>query len=137
MPIFESDSPEMTRAIAHSFGASLPPSSIICLQGDLGAGKTTFVQGLVGEEGIVSSPTFQYLNIYPSKPLTIYHFDLYRLVDSDAFLSMGFDEYLFADGITCLEWPERIAPILPPNVLTVILSYIDASRRHISLPELP
>jgi len=118
-------SPEETIAYGIEFGKSLTDNSVVCFFGDLGAGKTTFIKGLV--QGFanygpdqVNSPTFVYLNIY-SGGRTVYHFDLYRLRDSDEFLSMGFDDVFYAGGICCVEWSEKIQAILPEQCIYVTL----------------
>lgn len=126
-----------TFTFSFEFGQRLKRGDIICFFGDLGAGKTTFIKGLTaGAAGIdpdkVNSPTFTYLNIYEGKN-TIYHFDLYRLRDSDEFLSAGFHEYLYADGICCIEWSEKIADLIPPEATSVYLSHIDQNTRSISI----
>lgn len=125
-----------TIAFGAAFGKTLKPNSIICLFGELGAGKTTFVKGIVqGATGVtpekVVSPTYTYLNIYEP----VYHFDLYRLHDCDEFLALGFDEYLFAGGICCIEWSERIAPIIPESALQVTLCHLTEETREISISE--
>jgi tRNA threonylcarbamoyladenosine biosynthesis protein TsaE len=114
----------------------LKPSMIVALFGDLGAGKTTLIKGIVHaltqratEE--VCSPTYTYLNIYEGT-CPIYHFDLYRLNHLDAFLHLGFDEYFCAGGVCCIEWSERIAPILPPHALHVNIEHMESERRKIS-----
>lgn len=124
-------------AIGYHLGERLASNTVICLFGDLAAGKTTFIKGLAAGAAQVNplevqSPTFAYLNIYQGSQ-TIYHFDLYRLRDSSEFLSMGFDEYLEADGICCIEWSERIAPYLPPSCIQVFLSHEGEDRRKISI----
>lgn len=129
-------SAEETLAFGATFGSSLESNTIVCLFGELGAGKTTFVKGVVkGLTGItpqkVVSPTFVYLNIYDN----VYHFDLYRLQDCDEFLSLGFEDYLTAGGICCIEWSERIAPILPEGALTVTLSHLTEELREIIISE--
>lgn len=126
-----------TRAFAADWGRQLKKNSIVCFFGDLGAGKTTFIKGLVeGAAGIssdqVSSPTFVYLNIYQGKT-TIYHFDLYRLRDVDEFLSMGFEEYFFAGGLCCIEWSEKIEPLLPPQTIRVAIDHQGESKRCITI----
>jgi len=126
-----------TRAFASEWGRQLKKNSIICFFGDLGAGKTTFIKGLAeGAAGIssdqVNSPTFVYLNIYQGTS-TIYHFDLYRLRDADEFLSMGFEEYLFAGGICCVEWSEKIESLLPPQTIRVHIEHQDESKRRITI----
>lgn len=128
---YASDAEETLR-IGKEFGARLKPDSIVCLFGDLGAGKTTFVRGIAEGIGIdpsqVSSPTFVYLNIYEGQT-PLYHFDLYRLNGVEPFLSMGFDEILFSPGIKCIEWSERIAPILPQEAIKVTLSHKEEGRQ--------
>jgi tRNA threonylcarbamoyladenosine biosynthesis protein TsaE len=129
-------SAEETLRFGAAFGAALKPNSILCLFGELGAGKTTFVKGIVqGVSGVspsqVVSPTFVYLNIYEN----VYHFDLYRLHDYDEFLSLGFEEYFFAGGICCIEWSERIAPIIPEGAIRVTLSHLMEESREICISE--
>lgn len=135
-------SSEETITLASKIGSQLPKNSIICLFGNLAAGKTTFIKGLAqGFAGInidqVSSPTFIYLNIYAGiLARTIYHFDLYRLQNSDEFLSLGFEEFFFADGLCCIEWSERIADILPDSYLSISLSHIEENQRQIVLEKI-
>ncbi len=125
---------EETVAFGALLGKNLEPNAVVCLFGELGAGKTTFVKGLVqGRTSVapehVVSPTFVYLNIYD----TVYHFDLYRLHDADEFLSMGFDEYFYLGGICCIEWSERIAPIIPEGAIHVTLSHLTEGSREITV----
>lgn len=126
-----------TFEIGRLLGQQLPIPTVICLFGELGAGKTTFVKGLVQgstllDSSVVQSPTFTYLNIYEGQK-TVYHFDLYRLRDIDAFLSMGFDEYFEANGICCIEWSERIASYLPSNSLHIHLEHVKQDQRLITI----
>lgn len=125
-----------TRALAFKFAKSLEENQIVCLFGDLGAGKTTFVKGmheaLSGSADLVSSPTFSLLNIYQGDKV-LYHFDLYRLHDADEFLAMGFDEYFFADGICCIEWSERITRLLPLDSIFLTLAHAGGNMRHITI----
>jgi tRNA threonylcarbamoyladenosine biosynthesis protein TsaE len=134
---FTTNSSEETESIGRQLGQSLPENSIVCLFGDLAAGKTTFVRGIASAfselgQADISSPTFVYLNIYEGKR-TIYHFDLYRLRDADEFLSMGFDEILFSGGICCMEWSERIADLLPANCIHVAIDHIAENIRKITI----
>jgi len=126
---------EATRSFAAAFSQDLlrhSHSSLIALSGDLGAGKTTFMQGLVaglgGCEAMVQSPTFVYLHHYPTAT-PVFHFDLYRLRSADDFLAMGFEEYFDKPGITAIEWPERIASILPSTAIRIHLSVISETAR--------
>jgi tRNA threonylcarbamoyladenosine biosynthesis protein TsaE len=134
---FISHSAEETREFGMKLGAALPPNTVLCFFGDLGAGKTTFIQGLTAgvlgapaEE--VNSPTFTYLNIYRGNH-TLYHFDLYRLRDADEFLSMGFDETFDAGGITCIEWAEKIAAIIPEGTIHVKMAHLGGDQRKIEI----
>lgn len=100
---------------AKNFAKDLKSGDIIVLSGELGSGKTKFVQGILeyfGLENEISSPTFTIVNEYNSEKMNIYHFDVYRLEDSDEFYAMGGDEY-FSNGICLIEWGEMIEDILP------------------------
>lgn len=121
--------------IARRIGEKVELGSVICFFGDLAAGKTTFIKGLVEgaakiKSSEVQSPTFTYLHIYKGEKI-IYHFDLYRLRDSDEFLSMGFDEYFDAGGICCIEWSERIAPIIPADSIKMTFIHVGENERKI------
>lgn len=134
---FISHSAEQTREYGRKLGSQLVLNSVLCFFGDLGAGKTTFIQGLtVGVLGSsaeeVNSPTFTYLNIYRGNH-TLYHFDLYRLHDADEFLSMGFDETFDAGGITCIEWSEKIVAIIPEGTIYVKMIHLGGDRRKIEI----
>ena len=129
---------EETMAFAREFSSRLRPNDVLCFFGDLGSGKTTFIKGLVeGASGYsadaVGSPTFTYLNIYTGPRQVVFHFDLYRLRDVDEFLSMGFDEYMNAGGICCIEWSERIAELLPAHYIRVLMSLSDEGGRKIEI----
>ena len=100
---------------AKNFAKDLKCGDIIVLSGELGSGKTKFVQDILeyfGLENEISSPTFTIVNEYNSEKMNIYHFDVYRLEDSDEFYAMGGDEY-FSNGICLIEWGEMIEDILP------------------------
>lgn len=125
-----SSSEEMIE-LGKQIGSSLPPGSILALSGDLGAGKTTFVQGLaigLGIQDPVQSPTFVYLNHYEGN-LPLFHFDLYRLKGEEDFLGMGFEEYFVSSGICAIEWPERIPSLLPSNTVRLTFSHVKEGRR--------
>lgn len=130
------EGPEATEDFAARLGETLVPNTLIALYGNLGAGKTTFVRGLVrglgGEEAMVESPTFVYMRCYPT-PLPLFHFDLYRMKCRDDFTAMGFEEVFDKGGIVAIEWPERIESILPPECLKVFFSMITPTCRKISL----
>lgn len=130
-------SADETFQLGRSFGSSLPKNAVIALFGDLGAGKTTFIKGLVEGAGFldsryVSSPTFALLNIYEGNK-TIYHFDLYRLKDKEEFFRSGFDEYFSAGGICCMEWAEKIEEELPAGSYKINISHLGAEKRQIEI----
>lgn len=132
-----SHSAEETHRIGKAFGSALPANAIVAFFGDLGAGKTTFIRGLVeGIGGIevkdVCSPTFTFLNIYHGNK-TMYHFDLYRLPRKEEFFAAGFDEYFYAGGVCCLEWAEKIESLFPPETYSVKLSYLNEGSRQIEI----
>lgn len=132
---FLSHSSEETQQIGYKLGKQLKENSIVCFIGNLAAGKTTLIKGIVTgaaqyPQELVNSPTFVYLNIYEGQKI-IYHFDLYRLKTSEEFLHMGFDEVLFAGGICCIEWADRIATLLPENCLYIRLEHQEETKRKI------
>ncbi len=138
LPItFLTQSSEETEEVGKSIADMLGIGDVICLTGDLGAGKTTLVKGLVQKiTGIsaeeVVSPTFTYLNIYPGLT-TIYHFDLYRLSSGEEFLQAGFHEFLEAPGICCIEWPDRLPDKLDIRKIFIHIEYLSAKERKITL----
>lgn len=112
----ESAGPEDTEALAARLEAELPDGSVLCLHGDLGAGKTHFVKGLARAMGVkraVGSPTFTLVNEYRGRR-HLAHIDLYRIAGNADACSLGLDEYLEGfDGITAIEWAERAAEWMP------------------------
>ena len=107
-----------TQNIAKTFAKKLNPGDVICLNGDLGVGKTAFVQGLAKGLEIsesITSPTFTIVNCYESGKLPFYHFDVYRIDDCDEMYEIGYEEYVFGKGVSVIEWPEKIADILPDS----------------------
>ena len=105
------------------------------LRGDLGAGKTTLVRGLLralGHAGRVKSPTYTLVEPYELSSLHFYHFDFYRLRDASEWLSSGFRDYFNADSVCVVEWPERAGAALPPPDLLIRLEHAgDARRAHL------
>jgi tRNA threonylcarbamoyladenosine biosynthesis protein TsaE len=126
---------EETVAFGQRLGSSVAPGTILCLFGDLGAGKTTLIKGIINSLTAIApeevcSPTFTYLITYQGK-CPVYHFDLYRLKCAEDFLSLGFEEYLFAHGVCCIEWSERIVSILPENTHKITLTHASNGKRTI------
>lgn len=118
---FTSMNREETTKIAYDFAKGLKAGDIVCLNGDLGAGKTAFVSGVakgLGYNEYTSSPTFTLVNEYMGE-LPIYHFDVYRIEFSDEMFGIGIDEYLFGEGVCLIEWPEKIKDILPEDVIEI------------------
>jgi tRNA threonylcarbamoyladenosine biosynthesis protein TsaE len=114
-----------TWRVARQVAARLPSGGVVALQGDLGAGKTTFVQGLARALGVtrpVTSPTFAIVSEYQGAQLRLIHFDLYRLHSPDDLLALGFQEYLERGALVALEWPDRAGDLLPPETIHVHLA---------------
>lgn len=121
MTHFISKCEEDTIEFASKFASKLNKSDIVVLSGELGSGKTKFVQGVLkhfGLEDEISSPTFTIVNEYHAKEANIYHFDVYRLADVDEFYAMGGEEY-FENGICFIEWGEMIESILPTDYIKI------------------
>lgn len=124
METYISKNEQDTIDFAEKFASSLSVGDIVVLTGELGSGKTKFVQGVLKHfnmEDEISSPTFTIVNEYTSDKTNVYHFDVYRLEDSDEFYAMGGDEY-FSKGICLIEWGEMIEDILPKPYIKIIFS---------------
>lgn len=124
-----------TREIGEQFAKSLKKGAVVCLTGDLGAGKTTFTKGIAKGLGIFTepiSPTFNIVNVYEGD-IPLYHFDLYRLSTKEDLYSIDFDDYLFGGGISVIEWPEIAYPFLS-DYYRVSLSY-EGEKRKIKIEE--
>lgn len=130
---FFSRSPEQTRRIGVRLGGALQVGDVICLQGDLGAGKTTFVQGVAqgwGSLDSVSSPTFIIVNMYRGGDETrLFHMDAYRLDSTPEAEELDLDSML-AQGPLLIEWPERMTGLIPDERLWVSLKHIDEEERE-------
>lgn len=128
----ESDTNRLGRAIA----AALRPGDVLALIGPLGAGKTRLVQAVAAalgcEDQLVNSPTFVLIQEYDG-PLPLFHIDAYRLKGSDEFLEIGGDEILSASGACLIEWADRVADVLPADVLRVEIEVTGESSRSFRL----
>jgi tRNA threonylcarbamoyladenosine biosynthesis protein TsaE len=129
-----------TNQLAAQLVKHLKKGEVIALFGDLGSGKTTFVQGFGKASGVTSpitSPTFTLMHIYHSARWPIYHFDFYRLQSVAEAQNLGCEEYFDGDGIALIEWPERALPLLPPQHLQIHLNIPDFTaaphRREIKI----
>lgn len=119
---FESNSDTDTRALGVRLGKMAKPGEVYALIGDLGVGKTVFTQGFA--EGLeigewVNSPTFTIVQEYVDGRLPFYHFDVYRIGDPEEMYEVGFDDYVYGDGVSLIEWANRIEEILPEDSITV------------------
>ncbi len=131
-------SPEETITLAQDFAKKLKGGDVIAYRGSMGAGKTTFTRGLCIGLGIgddVTSPTFALVNEYRGDKITLYHFDMYRVMNADALETTGFYDYISEDAVIAAEWSENIDGCLPENTLYVTIERIDENTRKITLPE--
>ncbi|OHE86150.1 MAG: tRNA (adenosine(37)-N6)-threonylcarbamoyltransferase complex ATPase subunit type 1 TsaE, partial [Verrucomicrobia bacterium RIFCSPLOWO2_12_FULL_64_8] len=120
-----------TRALGARLAAALPPDATVALHGDLGTGKTTFVQGLargLGVADVVTSPTFNIFHLYRGKR-TFVHLDAYRLENAHQVAELMLEDFLASPWCLAVEWPEKIAAALPDDAVRLALS-IEAPGRH-------
>jgi len=132
------NSAEATQAFGESWAAELTGGEIFALHGVLGAGKTQLVKGLargLGYSGDVTSPTFTLVHEYRGGRLPLYHLDLYRLKSESEGIDIGLEEYLPSDGVTIIEWPDRLASILPAEVRHWELEVVSLTERVIRKKE--
>lgn len=116
-------SAEETAEVGFKLGILLKAGDVVCLTGNLGTGKTAFTGGLahaLGVEGYITSPTFTIVNEYRGR-IPLYHFDAYRISDSDEMFEIGFEEYLEGNGIVVIEWAELISDVLPDSRINVCI----------------
>ena len=136
---FISKSEQQTREVAHKFASGLKRGDIVLLQGDLGAGKTAFVKGVVeffhGDKSQVTSPTFTIVNEYELENVVIYHFDLYRLEKQDELYNIGFEEYFYSDAICFIEWPERADNFFNEDVYKIVIKKLSDKSREIMIED--
>lgn len=130
-------SSEETERLGIAIGSLLLPGSFLALQGDLGGGKTCLTRGLVAalapeSSGLVASPTYAIMNSYPGAT-PVYHFDFYRLTGDDDIVELGFEEYFYGDGVSVVEWSERLSELLPADTLTLLFEYAGEEQRRITI----
>ncbi|OPZ93206.1 MAG: tRNA threonylcarbamoyladenosine biosynthesis protein TsaE [Firmicutes bacterium ADurb.Bin419] len=114
-------SADETMLAGKALGNILSIGDVVCLTGDLGTGKTAFTNGIAGALGIedyITSPTFTIVNEYKTE-IPLYHFDVYRISDPEEMYDIGFEEYLYGDGVVVIEWAELIKDILPDDLIWV------------------
>jgi len=130
-------SPQETGQLGEGLGGLLLSGDLVCLEGDLGAGKTCLTQGIgrgLGLEGAITSPTFIIVNEYrlPNRRYKLYHIDLYRVQTAAEARVTGLDDYIYGNGICVIEWAERVRELLPQDRLWITLRYVDPTRRALS-----
>lgn len=133
---FLSNSVEQTEEIGRKLALKLSKKDIIAFSGDLGAGKTAFSRGILnglGYENYVTSPTFAIVNEYFTEKFTVYHFDMYRILDEDSLYEIGFDDYLNSNGILIIEWSENVINFLPKDIILIDIKHLGDENREISI----
>jgi tRNA threonylcarbamoyladenosine biosynthesis protein TsaE len=134
---YVSRSVSQTESIAAEMARALAPNATVALHGDLGAGKTQFVRGLLvglgGNPRTVSSPTYVLLNIYDSGRLPLYHLDAYRVTGPEDFEAIGFAELLEQGGVTVVEWADRVSDLLPADTIHVRIEAVGEKSRRITI----
>lgn len=130
-------SEDQTRLLGIRLGRHVRPGTVIAVSGELGSGKTRLTQGIakglqVPEEFVVTSPTFAIINEYPGR-IRLYHVDLYRIVDSSELEDIGLAEILADDGVTVIEWADRLSDELPSERVDIAISVVDETKREFYL----
>lgn len=134
--VFEVSCVEETWALAKELAKELKPGDVVCLEGDLGAGKTTFTQGLaaaLGVPGRVTSPTFCIVQEHQSADILLVHMDLYRLHGEEDVEALGWEDYLARGAVFVIEWPERAGSLVPPSARHVFFRHMGEDRRRIAI----
>lgn len=128
----KTNSPEETLLLGEEIAKSLELGDVLCLKGNLGAGKTHFVKGIARGFGVkeshVNSPTFTLINEYRGS-LPVYHFDAYRIKSDQEIIELGVEEYFYGDGICLIEWPENMINFLPENSVYITIQKETESSR--------
>ena len=122
--IYETNSPDETFEIGRKLGQSAKAGQIICLNGDLGVGKTVFTQGFASGLGIkecVNSPTFTIVQIYEEGRIPLFNFAVYRICDPEEMYELWYEDYFFGEGVCLIEWSKLISELIPDNASTVLI----------------
>ena len=122
--IVETFSADETYEYGRKMGAEAQPGDVYCLTGDLGVGKTVFTQGLAAGLGVrepVSSPTFTIVQEYEGEKMPFYHFDVYRIGDAEEMEEIGFEDYVYGQGVCLIEWANLIREILPEDFMGILI----------------
>lgn len=132
--VFYTRSEAETEAVGARLAEKIMPGAVVAMRGDLGAGKTVFTRGFaraLGYSGRVTSPTFTIVNEYEAR-IPVFHFDMYRLSDSDDLYGVGWDDYLRRGGVCIVEWSERVEDALG-DAMTVTIEYVSEEERKITI----
>nr|WP_200899950.1 tRNA (adenosine(37)-N6)-threonylcarbamoyltransferase complex ATPase subunit type 1 TsaE [Clostridium cylindrosporum] len=135
MVIIRTNSVEETIELGEKIGLSLKVGDVVTLNGDLGAGKTHFTKGIakgLDVDDYVTSPTFTIVNEYSGR-IPLYHFDVYRIEDIYEMYEIGFEEYLYGQGVCIIEWSEVVKELLPKNTIDIVIKRIDENTRDIEI----
>jgi tRNA threonylcarbamoyladenosine biosynthesis protein TsaE len=130
------NSADETRALAEQLAAVLPPDTALALHGDMGVGKTTFVQGLAHGLGVhehVTSPTFAIYSVYRGQGRTLVHLDAYRLENEGQLDAILLEEFLVSPWVLAVEWPDKVAGWLSPQAWHLTLAIVEGDRHHVRL----
>lgn len=131
-----SNSPAETKRVGQRLGRQLKKGNVVALIGELGAGKTCFMKGLMKGLNVsvsrVTSPTFVIMNVYKGK-MPVYHFDMYRLDNIKQIADLGYEEYFYGNGVAVVEWADKIKELLPKGAINVYLKIIGDKQRKINI----
>jgi tRNA threonylcarbamoyladenosine biosynthesis protein TsaE len=132
---FISNSPAETEEIGRQLAKRIDLGAVLALKGELGSGKTLFVKGLVaglGSSADVTSPTFTIAHEYRGGRLPVYHFDFFRLEDSQSLARLGLDDYFFGDGLSVIEWADRFPEFIPEQARRILFEIKSETQRAIT-----
>ena len=135
MATFISNSPAETEAIGRQLAEHIDVGGVLALKGELGSGKTLLVKGLVaglGSSADVTSPTFTIAHEYRGGRLPVYHFDFFRLEDSQSLARLGLDDYFFGDGVSVIEWADRFPEFIPEQARRILFEIKSDTQRTIT-----
>ena len=124
-----------TYELGIKLGCVLMPTTVISLNGDLGAGKTHFTKGIavgLGVDDYITSPSFTIINEYEGR-IPLYHFDVYRINDIDEMYEIGFEEYLYGDGVCVVEWGDIVKEMLPKDTINIYITTLEEDIREIKI----
>lgn len=119
-------------AVAQQLSDFASGQKVFIFEGDMGAGKTTFIKNFckhLGVDDVVSSPTYSIVNEYESPKGSVFHFDFYRIKDIREAYDLGYEEYFYGGGICLIEWPERVEELLPEKHIKIEINVLDENRR--------